>query len=250
MWPASSRRLSSFQAGSVLWKTTRRVGGAVPTDAEPVAVGRLGPELRVQALGDERVRPLVERLLNQDGGAGVCEPAAHLPRLSVGVPYRVHALGRVVAASQHGARNKPASLATRCSRLPGARESSKPGDPRPSMPPDTAAINAANRRRTPPFAVQANAPSSAVGRSLRTRRESASPLVGRPTLHRHRIAGRRQSRQLPGLRSRVTGVARRQLAQSARLWTSTTLASRPLRQRARRNRRGVAWMGVGLRRGG
>ena len=28
----------------------RRVGGAVPTDAEPVAVGRLGPELRGQAL--------------------------------------------------------------------------------------------------------------------------------------------------------------------------------------------------------
>ena len=28
----------------------RRVGGAVPTDAEPVAVGRLGPELRRQAL--------------------------------------------------------------------------------------------------------------------------------------------------------------------------------------------------------
>src|SRR3954468_12617442 len=64
----------------------RRVGRAVPTDAEPVAVGRLGPELRAQALGDERVRALVERLLDQDGGAGVCEPAAHVPRLSVGAP--------------------------------------------------------------------------------------------------------------------------------------------------------------------
>src|SRR3954447_22494378 len=30
------------------------VGGAVPTDPEPVAVGRLGPEPRAQALGDER----------------------------------------------------------------------------------------------------------------------------------------------------------------------------------------------------
>src|SRR3954452_13445871 len=56
----------------------RRVRGAVPTDAEPVAVGGLGPEPRVQALGHERVGPLVERLLDQDGGAGVCEPAAHL----------------------------------------------------------------------------------------------------------------------------------------------------------------------------
>src|SRR3954451_18719115 len=63
----------------------RRVLGAVPADAEPVAVRRLGPEPRLQALSDERVRPLVERLSYQDRGAGVCEPAAHLPLLSVAV---------------------------------------------------------------------------------------------------------------------------------------------------------------------
>ena len=75
---------------------------------EPVAVGRLGPEVRVQALGDERVRPFVERLLDQDGGAGVCEPAAHLPRPFVAM--RVHVLGRAVAASRYHARNKPRAL--------------------------------------------------------------------------------------------------------------------------------------------
>ena len=69
MCPASSRRLRSFQAGSMLWKTAGRLLLAVPADAEAVAVRLLGPEPRVQALDDERVLPAVEELLDQDGRA-------------------------------------------------------------------------------------------------------------------------------------------------------------------------------------
>src|SRR5689334_19903908 len=64
-------------------KDTRCVGGAIPTDPEPVAVGRLGAEPRGEALVDQRVGALVERLVYEQRGAGVCEPAAHMPRLSV-----------------------------------------------------------------------------------------------------------------------------------------------------------------------
>src|SRR5207237_887605 len=39
-----------------------RIGGAVPANAEPVPVGRLGPESRMQALGDKRIWALVKRL--------------------------------------------------------------------------------------------------------------------------------------------------------------------------------------------
>ena len=54
-WAASSRRFRSFQAGSVLLNTPGVPPGAVPADTEAVAVRRLGPEPRVQALVDERV---------------------------------------------------------------------------------------------------------------------------------------------------------------------------------------------------
>ena len=65
------------------FEDARSVGGAVPADAEPVAVGRLGPHPRMQALIDQRMGPPVERLVQEDGGAGVCKPAAHMPLLSV-----------------------------------------------------------------------------------------------------------------------------------------------------------------------
>ena len=58
------------------------VADAVPADAEAVAVGRLGPQPRVQALVDQRVLRPVQQLLDQDRRAGVCEPATHLRLLS------------------------------------------------------------------------------------------------------------------------------------------------------------------------
>src|SRR6188472_4533695 len=54
----------------------RRLLLAVPGDAEPVAVRRLDPEPRVEALVDQRVCRLVEQLLQGDRRARVCEPAA------------------------------------------------------------------------------------------------------------------------------------------------------------------------------
>ena len=83
MWPASSRRFWSFQAGSVLWKTPGVSGAPYQPTPNPSPLVGLGPEPRMQALVDERVGPLVERLLHEDRGTGVCEPAAHGPLLSV-----------------------------------------------------------------------------------------------------------------------------------------------------------------------
>ena len=77
MCAARSRRFRSFQAGSTLWKTPGVSPYAVPADAEAVAVRRLGAELRVEALVDQRVLRLVEQLLEEDRRARVCEPAAH-----------------------------------------------------------------------------------------------------------------------------------------------------------------------------
>jgi hypothetical protein len=51
---------------------------AVPADAEAVAVRRLRAELRVEALVDQRVLRFIEQSLEQDRGAGVCEPATQL----------------------------------------------------------------------------------------------------------------------------------------------------------------------------
>ena len=48
-------------------KHPRGVRGAVPPDTEPIAVGRLGPEPRVQALVNERVGPPVKHLFQEDG---------------------------------------------------------------------------------------------------------------------------------------------------------------------------------------
>jgi hypothetical protein len=72
----------------------RGVWSAVPADAEPVAVGRLGPEPRMQTLGDKRVGALVERLFYEDGRTGVRKPAAHAPLLSVVVLYLFTCLSR------------------------------------------------------------------------------------------------------------------------------------------------------------
>jgi hypothetical protein len=58
-------------------------GGVVPADAEAVAVGRLGSEPGVQALVDQGMDRGVEHPGEQDGRAGVSEPAAHAPLLSV-----------------------------------------------------------------------------------------------------------------------------------------------------------------------
>ena len=64
-WADSSRRLRSFHAGSVLWKTPGRRRGAVPADAEAVPVRGLDPQPRVLALHHERVLRLVEQVLQQ-----------------------------------------------------------------------------------------------------------------------------------------------------------------------------------------
>jgi len=56
---------------------------AVPADPEAVAIGLLGAEPRVQALNDQRILPTVEERLEQDRGAGICEPAADAPILAV-----------------------------------------------------------------------------------------------------------------------------------------------------------------------
>src|SRR5215207_1594939 len=53
------------------------VPDAVPADAEPVTVGRLGPQPRMEALVDQRVFRLEEQLLKEHRRARVCEPAAH-----------------------------------------------------------------------------------------------------------------------------------------------------------------------------
>ena len=65
-WEATSRRLRSFQAGSMLWKTAG-VWYGVPTEAEAVAVCGLDAEAGVEALVDEGVLGPVEQLLDEDG---------------------------------------------------------------------------------------------------------------------------------------------------------------------------------------
>ena len=78
MWAAMSRRLRSFQAGSVPWNTPGVSALAVPADAEPVAVRGRRAEPRVLALVDQRVDGLDEQLLQQHGRARVGEPATHV----------------------------------------------------------------------------------------------------------------------------------------------------------------------------
>ena len=67
-WEATSRRLRSFQAGSMEWKTAGGFGvGGVPAEAESVAVGGLGAEAGVEGLVYEGMLRLVEHLLDEDG---------------------------------------------------------------------------------------------------------------------------------------------------------------------------------------
>jgi hypothetical protein len=54
---------------------------SVPAVAEAVAVGRLGAELGVEALIDQRMGGLVEEFLQQDRRARIGEPAAHMSLL-------------------------------------------------------------------------------------------------------------------------------------------------------------------------
>src|ERR1700733_9647968 len=63
---------------------TRGIRGAVPADTEAITVRWLSAEPRVQTLADQRVWPFIQRVLQQDGRSGVCEPATHWPLLSVG----------------------------------------------------------------------------------------------------------------------------------------------------------------------
>jgi hypothetical protein len=55
---------------------------AVPAETEPVAVRRLRAELRMEALVDQRMAPLVQQVLDQDRGSGIGEPTAHVALLS------------------------------------------------------------------------------------------------------------------------------------------------------------------------
>jgi hypothetical protein len=56
----------------------RNLASAIPADAKSVTIGRLHPKLRMEALIDQRVFWLVQQLLQEDGGPGICEPTAHL----------------------------------------------------------------------------------------------------------------------------------------------------------------------------
>src|SRR6476646_9454611 len=71
----------------------RRLADPVPADAEPVAVRRLRPQLRVEALVDQGVLRSVEQLLDQHRGAGIGKPPTHGWTPSLVVEARV---GRAV----------------------------------------------------------------------------------------------------------------------------------------------------------
>ena len=53
MWPASSRRLLSFHAGSMLWKTPGVSGAPYQPTPNPSPFVGLGTEPRMQALVDQ-----------------------------------------------------------------------------------------------------------------------------------------------------------------------------------------------------
>src|SRR4029079_17910350 len=55
----------------------RGARGRGPADAEPVTVGGLGAESRLEALVDQRVLALEDHLVHPDGLAVIREPAAH-----------------------------------------------------------------------------------------------------------------------------------------------------------------------------
>jgi hypothetical protein len=59
-------------------KNGRRVLYAVPADAEPVAIGLLRTEGRVETLDDQRMLRLVEQVVEEDGRPRICKPAAHV----------------------------------------------------------------------------------------------------------------------------------------------------------------------------
>jgi hypothetical protein len=82
--------------------------GVIPADAEPVAVGRLGPEPRMQALVDQRLDRGVQHLRKQDRRARVSQPAAHASLLiSRGPPRRAARSSRLPSASIRTARPPP-----------------------------------------------------------------------------------------------------------------------------------------------
>ena len=74
---ASSRRLRSFQAGSMLWNGRASSPSPYQPTPKPSPFVVSAPSVRVQALVDERVLRLVEQLLEEHRRSRVGEPAAH-----------------------------------------------------------------------------------------------------------------------------------------------------------------------------
>ena len=66
-WAHSSRRLQVVPGGLGAAEQPGGVVGAVPADAEAVAVGRRRAQLGVLALDDQGVLGLVEQVLEQHG---------------------------------------------------------------------------------------------------------------------------------------------------------------------------------------
>ncbi len=77
MCAARSLQVAIAPGGLDAVERARRLGLAVPADAEAVAVRRLRTHRRVEALVDERVLRLVQQLLDEHGRPRICEPAAH-----------------------------------------------------------------------------------------------------------------------------------------------------------------------------
>ena len=65
-WPATSRRLRSFQAGSMLWKTAVSVSGPCQPTPKPSPFVVSTPRREWRALVDEGVLRFVEQLLEED----------------------------------------------------------------------------------------------------------------------------------------------------------------------------------------
>src|SRR3954468_9092279 len=71
----------------------RPLSDAVPAEAEPVAIGGLRPETRVQALVDEPVLGLEEQLVDQHRLPMPRHPSTHEPTLTAGSPRRLILFG-------------------------------------------------------------------------------------------------------------------------------------------------------------
>jgi lysylphosphatidylglycerol synthase-like protein len=92
----------------------RSRGGVIPADTEPVAVGRLRPQLRMQALVDQRMNRGIEHIGEQDRRTRIHQPATHAPLLSavaLGRQAAQPAVSPVCRIRKHGPRAESAAPA-------------------------------------------------------------------------------------------------------------------------------------------